>query len=132
MRTHTLQEYYLFVGCVSFRQHASFSQERVYVNSTIIIIIIIIVIIIYYYYYCIERRNLRFSIQSPHCAANCLLHVHSSGQGAIVCKLLATYGRSSHATCQVPHAQTIVRAATLTEIEDPDQKLCISPSLTVS
>ena len=31
-----------------------------------------------------ERRNWRF-LQSPHCAANCLQHVHSSGQGVIVC-----------------------------------------------
>ena len=33
----------------------------------------------------IERRNLRF-LQSLHCAANCLQHIHSSGLGAIVCK----------------------------------------------
>ena len=37
----------------------------------------------------IERRNLRF-LQS-HCAANCLQHVCSSGQGAIVCKSRATH-----------------------------------------
>ena len=36
----------------------------------------------------IERRNSRF-VQSPHCAANCLQHVRSIGQCAIVCKLRA-------------------------------------------
>ena len=38
---------------------------------------------------CIERRNSRF-LQSPHCSANCLQHVHSNGPGAIVCKSRAT------------------------------------------
>ena len=37
----------------------------------------------------IERRNLRF-LRSPHCAANYLQHVHSSGQCAVVCKSRAT------------------------------------------
>ena len=31
-------------------------------------------------------------LQSPHCAANCLQHVRSSGPGAIVCKSRATHG----------------------------------------
>ena len=30
-------------------------------------------------------------LQSPHCAANCLQHVRSSGQGAAVCKSRATH-----------------------------------------
>ena len=30
-------------------------------------------------------------VQSPHCAANCLQHVRSSGQGAIACKSRATH-----------------------------------------
>ena len=29
-------------------------------------------------------------MQSPHCAASCLPHIHSSGQGAVVCKSRAT------------------------------------------
>ena len=32
-----------------------------------------------------ERCYLRF-LQSPHCAPNCLQHVRSSGQGAVMCK----------------------------------------------
>ena len=39
---------------------------------------------------CIERRNSRF-LQFPHCATNCLQHVCSSGQSAIVCKSCATH-----------------------------------------
>ena len=38
----------------------------------------------------IEMRNKRF-LQSPHCAANCLQHVHSSGPGAIECKSRGTH-----------------------------------------
>ena len=34
---------------------------------------------------------IRDFLQSPHCAARCLLHVHSSDQGAIVCKSRATH-----------------------------------------
>ena len=30
-------------------------------------------------------------LQSPQCAVNCLQHVHSIGQGAIVCKSCAKY-----------------------------------------
>ena len=32
-----------------------------------------------------------FFLQSPHCPANCLQHVRSSGQGAIVCKSRSTH-----------------------------------------
>ena len=39
---------------------------------------------------CIQRRNSRFIVQSPHCASNCLQHVRSSGQGAVVLKARAT------------------------------------------
>ena len=39
---------------------------------------------------CIERLNSRF-LQSPHCAANCLQQVRSSGPGAIVSKSRATH-----------------------------------------
>ena len=60
-------------------------------TTTIIIIIItttttttttIIIIII-----AMKKRLL----QSPHCAKNCLQHVRSSGQGAIVCKSRVTH-----------------------------------------
>ena len=30
-------------------------------------------------------------LQSPHCAANCLQHVRSGGQGAVVCDSRATH-----------------------------------------
>ena len=49
----------------------------------------------------IERHNSRFS-QSAHCAANCLQHARSSGQGAIVCKPREHKERFSRATCHVP------------------------------
>ena len=39
----------------------------------------------------IERRSARLFLQSPHCTANCLQHVHSSCHRAIVCKSLATH-----------------------------------------
>ena len=35
---------------------------------------------------CTERRNSRFFLQSPHCLVNCLQHICTSGQGAIMCK----------------------------------------------
>ena len=38
----------------------------------------------------IERHNLKL-LQPPHCAANCLQHVCSSGLGAIMCKSCATH-----------------------------------------
>ena len=37
----------------------------------------------------IKRRSLRF-VHSHNCAANCLQHVRSSGQGGIICKSRAT------------------------------------------
>ena len=42
----------------------------------------------------IKRRNsifIFFLLQSPHCAANCLQHIRSSGHGAIACKSRATH-----------------------------------------
>ena len=36
------------------------------------------------------KGTIRDFLQSPHCAANCLQHVRSSGLGAIVCKSRAT------------------------------------------
>ena len=38
-----------------------------------------------------KRRNTRFYLQSPHCAANCLQHVRSSGQDIFVCKSRAAH-----------------------------------------
>ena len=48
----------------------------------------------------IERCKSRF-LRSPHCAANSLQHVPSSGPGAIKCKSLATH-RALIITCCVP------------------------------
>ena len=52
----------------------------------------------------ILRRNSRFFLQSPHCAANRLQHVRSSGQGAVVCKSLATHRAliTCNMSCYVP------------------------------
>ena len=50
----------------------------------------------------IQRRNLN---TSPHCAANCLQQLHSSGHGAIVCKSHATHRVliTFNTSCYVPH-----------------------------
>ena len=37
------------------------------------------------------KGAIRGYLQSPHCAANCLQHVRSSGPGIIVCKSRATH-----------------------------------------
>ena len=57
----------------------------------IIIVIIIIVIIII-----ALKGAIRDFLQSPHCAANRLQHVRSSGPGAIVCKSRATRRVTCH------------------------------------
>ena len=44
----------------------------------------------HHHHYRTERRNSRF-LQSPHCPANRLQHVRSSGQCASVCKSRATH-----------------------------------------
>ena len=38
----------------------------------------------------VQRHNSRF-LQSPHCAANCLQHILSSGMGTIMCKSSTTH-----------------------------------------
>ena len=63
-----------------------------------IIIIIIIIIII------ALKHAIRDALQSPHCFANSLQHVRSSGQGEIVCKSRATH--RAPITCNVPCART--------------------------
>ena len=65
-------------------------------SSSIIIIIIIIIVITSQDANDndTERRNLRYLqiyLQSPHCAANCLQHVGSNDQGAIMCKSCRTH-----------------------------------------
>ena len=64
----------------------------------IIIIIIRIVIIISF------KGAIQDFLQSPHSAANCLQHVHSSGPGAIVCKSRATHRAfiTCNMSCYVP------------------------------
>ena len=51
------------------------------------------------------KGAIRDPLQSPHSAANCLLHVRSSGPGAIVCKLRATHQAlitcKCHVTCHL-------------------------------
>ena len=65
----------------------------------------------------IERHCLRF-VQSPHCAANCLEHVRSSGQGAIVCKSHATHGVpfTCNMSCTMWYDET-AQLLSLTEFE---------------
>ena len=53
-----------------------------------------------------DRRESRFFfffffLQSPHCAANCLQHAHSSGQAQPCANHVQHIGRSSRATCRV-------------------------------
>ena len=57
----------------------------------IIIMIIIIIIIIIIILTIAFKGAIRDFLQSPHCAANRLQHVRSSGPGAIVCKSRATH-----------------------------------------
>ena len=59
----------------------------------IVIIIIILIIIIAF------KGAIREFLQSPHCAANCLQHVHSCGPGAIACTSRATH--RAHITCNM-------------------------------
>ena len=59
--------------------------QHVILGSFLIIIIIIIIIIIAF------KSAIQDFLQSPHRATNCLQHVCSSGQGAIVCKLCTTH-----------------------------------------
>ena len=54
----------------------------------------------------IESRKSRF-IKSSHCAANCLQHVRSNRQGAIVCKSRATHRAFN--TCNMPLRQVVRR-----------------------
>ena len=63
----------------------------------IMIIIIIIIIIIVIAFKCAIRDFL----QSPHCAANCLQHVRSSGPGATMCKSCATHRALITCKCRV-------------------------------
>ena len=61
-----------FVGCLTSQQNASG------------IIMMIIIIIVF-------KGATRDFLQSPHCSANRLQHVRSSGPGAIVCKSRTTH-----------------------------------------
>ena len=63
------------------RDTKSITERAAYGTPTTMIMIIMITII--------ALRG-RF-LQSPHCAANCLQHVRSSGQGAIICKSRSTH-----------------------------------------
>ena len=51
------------------------------------------------------KGAIRDFLQSPHSAANCLQHIHSSGPGAVVCKSHATHRAlitcKCHVTCHL-------------------------------
>ena len=66
------------------------------INMIIITIIIILIIIIIIIIIIAMRGAMRDFLQSPHCAANCLQHVRSSGLGAIVCKARANTSSAYH------------------------------------
>ena len=55
------------------------------------IIIIMIIMITMIIIKIALKGAMRDFAQFPHCAADCLQHVHSSGNGAIVCKSRATH-----------------------------------------
>ena len=67
--------------------------------SAIMIIVIMITIAIV-----ALKGTIRDFLQSPHCAINCLQHVHLCGPGAIVCKLCATHRAliTCNMSCYVP------------------------------
>ena len=56
-----------------------------------LIIIIIIIMMMMMMMMIAFKGAVRDPLQSPHCAANCLQHVRSSGPGATVCKSRATH-----------------------------------------
>ena len=76
------------------QQLTSFTDMEIW--SLIIIIMIMIALIL------VIGAIGEFKLQSPHCATNCLQHVRSSGQGAIVCKSCATHWLSAY------HVQHVV------------------------
>ena len=57
---------------------------------TAVIMIIIVVVVVVVVVVVELKGAIRDVLQSPHCAANCLQHVRSSGPGAVVCKSRAT------------------------------------------
>ena len=74
-----------------------------------IIIMMIIIIIIIIKIIAFKCAILGF-LQSPHSTSNCLLHVHSSGPGATVCKSRATHQAlitcKCHITCHLVRRDT--------------------------
>ena len=68
--------------------------------AAVVVILLLLLIIIFAF-----KGAIRDFLQSPHSAANCLQHVRSSGQGAIVCKSRATHRAlitcKCHVTCHL-------------------------------
>ena len=73
-------------------------------NNMIIVVTIIIITIIIILIIITLKGAIRDFLLSPHCAANCLQHVHSSGLGTILCKLRATHRAliTCNMSCYVP------------------------------
>ena len=84
------------VVAVALRGSDPYGRTCFTVGLKIIIIIIIIMAF---------KGGIRYFLQSPHSAANCLQHVRSSGTGAIVCKSRATHRAlityKCHVTCHL-------------------------------
>ena len=84
----------------SFRTFLRNNITRWNMNITYITIIITIIMIIIIAF----KGAIRDFLQSPHCAANRLQHIHSSGPGAFVCKSRATHGAliTCNMSCYMP------------------------------
>ena len=54
-------------------------------------IVVVVVVVVEVVIVIALEGAIRDFLKSPHCATNCLQHVHSSGPGAIVCELRATH-----------------------------------------
>ena len=67
---------------ISMWRQEGFTSGRKGINACLIQVIMIIIAL---------KGRVRDILQSPDCATNCLQHVHSSGQGVIVCKSRATH-----------------------------------------
>ena len=75
-----------------------YSQQNTTTTTIIIIVVVVIIIVVVVtttttttiIIITAFKGAVRDLLQSPHCAANCLQHVRSSGPGAIACKSLAT------------------------------------------
>ena len=91
MSLSTVVVRFLCSGSSSSSDSSSTSGVVVVVVVAVVMIVMIIMIIIIIIIVIAFKVAIGDFLQSPHSAANCLLHVRSSGPGAIVCKSRATH-----------------------------------------